>query len=230
MAPHIAPWTICPALTMERLGLIGTTIRDVRAQVASELRPELGDGSWNGGCTAYRRSCHALELLELSGEHPWLTVKVLNLSCHVFVGGVSITFYRGDEDHPHKRALQRALGTAHQPELPNLTATDAPNATLVDGMWMLAIVPDADGVSVLRIVSLLVDADGVVHSQWELPLDATFASLGIVSPLERAPVVLPPPPVSGYVADLKRPEEPVGEEEENALEPRTAEDDHDTDK
>lgn len=229
MAPHIEPWTICPALARERLALIGRTIRDVRAQVAIELRPDLGDSPWNGGCTAYKRSCHALELLELSGEHSWLAVKVNGLSCHLFIGGVAVTFYRGDEDHPHARALKRALGAKYQPELPHLAASEPRPAPLVDGMWMLAIVPDADGVSVLRIVAVLVEASGAVYSQWEIPLDEAFASLGIVSPMERPPVDLPPPSVSGKVDDLKRPEEPEDEEEaESTLEPKKAGDDHDT--
>lgn len=197
-----------------------------RAQVALELRPDLGDGPWNGGCTAYKRSCYALELLELSGEHPWLTVQVSNLSCHLFIGGVSVTFYRGDEDHPHTRALHRALGAKYQPELPHFAATGT--TPVVDGMWLLAIVPDADGVSVLRIVAVLVDASGAVHSQWEIPLDESFASLGIVSPIERPPVDLPPPLVSGTVEDLKRPEDPEDEEEvEHTLEPKQAGDDYD---
>jgi hypothetical protein len=229
MAPYIEPWMLCPALGRERLILIGRTIRDVRAQVALEMRPDLGDRPWNGGCTAYIRSCFALESLQSSGEHPWLTVQVNNLSCGIFIGGTSVTFYRGDEDHPHKRAMQRALGAKYQPDLPHFAESGAREAPIVDGIWLLAIVPDADGVSVLRIVALLVDGSGAVHSQWEIPMDVAFASLGVVSAIERPPVDLPPPSVSGKVADLKRPEDPVDEEEvASALEPRMAGDDHDS--
>jgi hypothetical protein len=195
------PWNLCPALTSERLQIVAREVVRVRDQVLMEHRPGIGDNAWSQGCVCYVRTCFAFQELERSGDHPWITVTMNGLECTLSFDSVPVSFYRGEPDSPSGRALARGIRVAAaQTLLPGFEEHLAASAEEDGWFWLMAIVPKEDG-SVLRIVILQACAEGDTRNAWEIPLDSTVATVGLVSSIVREPVDLPPPEIGPKADD-----------------------------
>lgn len=95
------PTELHPALTEERLCVIGNIIRQRGHAATLRHLPDEGDNSWVLGCRRYQWICYRL-MSDAEGEHKeWLTIIEDGSGGSHFVfgiGGVPIRFYRGDPD------------------------------------------------------------------------------------------------------------------------------------
>jgi hypothetical protein len=197
------PWILNPALTEERLRIVGTLVRQGRSSALEVFEPAKGDNGWSLGCVAHRRQRGAVKQAAHSGQWPWLTI-LEDAQRFVFaIDGVPLRFYRGEgeDDRPaHPRFLRRSEPEIEAAERQALLFPDMfVNAALP---WRMAVEVDDEG-AVSRIVMVQLDADARVRNPWTIPLDdvvVPFASLG--QPLPEG-VPLPPPSVSPLTAVLE---------------------------
>ncbi len=189
----LLPWDVSPALTADRLHLIATTIARVRADARDGHLPEKGDNAWVFGCRAYARSCHALQGLSLTGDHPWLQVREEGLACTLLVEGEPLKFYRGEAESPNPRSLRRGLEAAiRQQKL--MFFKDELNAEANGWFWLIALETHDDG-SLMRAVVFQANSRKETRNLYAIPMDSPVPVVGIVAPEEREGVDLPPPVV-----------------------------------
>lgn len=225
MAP---PWEVCAPLTADRLHLLATTIAQVRADAREGHLPEKGDDAWVFGCRAYRRTCHALAGLELSGDHPWLKVKEEGLACTLLIEGEPIKFYCGDPESPNPRSLRRGLDAAVRQH--KLFFYEHELASEENGwFWLIALETHDDG-SLLQAVVLQANSRGETRNLYFIPMDAPVPVVGSASREGREGVDLPPPAVgprrdgalgkaSGEDQDLSDKARDDGEDDDGGTEP-----------
>jgi len=98
------PWERYPALTVDRLIVIGGALRMGRDSAVEDYKPSKGDDPWTLGCTAYKRSCFNVK--NASHEHSWLTILPEDNNRFTFaVAGVPMKFYHGLKDDPTSKTL-----------------------------------------------------------------------------------------------------------------------------
>lgn len=191
MAQH--PWDITPALTAERLQLLVSTIAQVRADNREGHLPEKGDDAWTFGCRAYRRTCHALSGLAMSGDHSWLEVHEQGLACTLLVAGEPIKFYKGDAENPSARSLRRGLDEAVKQG--KLSFYDDELAAGDGWFWLLAIETHEDG-SLMRAAVFQANKNEETRNLYFIPMDGPVAVATAIVPIEREGVDLPAPVVA----------------------------------
>ena len=91
-APRLNPWQIHPALTRDRLIVMGRLMWDARASAATDAKWGIGNRLWGIGCTAFERTLHAVMRAAFDVHGDWLSLQ--NKSKHfVFrIGGVPVRF------------------------------------------------------------------------------------------------------------------------------------------
>ncbi len=206
----MGPWTINPALTEERLRIVGALVRQGRSSALESFEPGKGDDAWSLGCVAHVRTRGTLKQAAQSGQWPWLTILEDGLHFVFAVDGVPIRFYHGDgeDDRPaHPRFLRRSEPEVQAAEQQALLFPDMFVNPLLP--WRMAVETDDEG-AVLRIVLVQLDADARVRNPWPIPLDDLVVPFAVLSEPQPEGVPLPPPSVSA-LADVLDPAAGNGE-------------------
>ncbi len=157
------PWKDYSSLTLERLLIIGSIIRDARDSTAALHDPAGGDTSWSLGCRVYSRT-----MFRIQGEtanFEWLRVlpESQNLKFTFSIGSLPVKFYKGEPDDIPSRSLVRSFAELTQMRLafPNGEA-EATN--------MLRIAVSADGAGrTTSIVLVEVDEAGTPLRTFDIP-------------------------------------------------------------
>lgn len=194
--PAIPPWEVNPALTRSRLLSIGEWISDVRASVAEDVNPELGDlyfGHWQPGSTAHARLAHRFTAEAQSGAHPWLRVLDPSLQFTFAIDDVPIRIYRGEPDRPSRSAKKAGV----QERLRQLEAFDMSEITRADlsWSWRIAVELDPQTLRASRLTLCEVNVDGdedQVRNQFEIPIRPDVARLTTLAEHRPAGVELEP--------------------------------------
>jgi hypothetical protein len=184
MIVPIEPWLKRPDLTSERLSVIATLLRDVRAECVALHQPEKGDGEWCLGSRVYQRSCFAVT--ELAKKVDWLTVNAEQepLRFSFRIGSEPLRFYKGDFTDPPSRYLSLTDGEHDAYQL-RLEFDDLPP---VDTILRLAIeVGPTREASAITLVEI--DEYKEVVGQYSIPFGALVSN---VTPMLASPVSLPP--------------------------------------
>jgi hypothetical protein len=183
----LIPWEKYPELTMERLSLIGSIIRETREDVATLHDPQSGDGPWGFGCRAYERTCFAIE--KATEKNSWLTIvkdteKLLRFT--FAIGHVPFRFYRGDPEDPPSRFLAVSYPELRETQL----ALDLGVAVPSDGGLRIAIETDVTGrASTISVVEM--DLSRTVTGVYSIPAEVERRAV----PLRAKPVDTPAPVV-----------------------------------
>lgn len=192
---EVAPWFLCPALTLERLQVLAARIALVRAEAVLDQRPDKGDGPWSLGCVAYSRTRFAISQLAESGQHPWLTVQSEGNGFAMMIEGVPVRLHRGDSESPTSRATSGASRAFNrlQASFPFMAQifADEPSGRW---LWMLTVETHEDGTA-LRIVIHQLNEHGSTRNHWEIPIDSSFPVIAPITSTSREPVDLPAPVV-----------------------------------
>ena len=102
------PTELHPALTEERLCVVGNIIRQRRHAAVLRHLPEEGDNAWVLGCRGYQWICDRI-IRDAEGEQKeWLSIIEDGRAGNHFVfgiGDVPIRFYRGDPDDVPAKAV-----------------------------------------------------------------------------------------------------------------------------
>lgn len=191
----LAPWEIHSSLKATRLKTIGRIVWAARESAADDANQQLGDSIWSIGCTAYERTCYALETASQHVHWLSLTSRNANDGFIFAIGGVPIRFYRGDPDTvaPQKYACARPVELSRLQLAFALTDTPTP-----DSYFRLVVKTDRQGFP-LSVTLVQVNTAGEIRNPWKIPVDSGTSVQDLTSSLEQ-PVRLPPPPVGGDVS------------------------------
>jgi hypothetical protein len=191
------PWTDYPPLTQERLSIVGSTIRQARRDTLILYDPLGGDNSWSHGCRAYVRSVFALA--EASKTYTWLAVlpEAERLRATFAIAGIPFRFYRGIPDDPPTHYLGTTFAEIAQSQM----AFKAGFESLlrpIDKIFRIAVEADAQG-ETTDISWVEVDDAGNVTNSYVIPPAIGKTN---VTPVQAAPIELPPPIVEPLRIDL----------------------------
>jgi hypothetical protein len=179
------PWVKYPELTKKRLSTVAALIRIARESAVLRHDPASGDGPWGLGCSAYERTCFAIE--QGAAEHEWLSVlpdKEQHLRFAFAIGHIPFRLYRGEPGDPPSRYLATSYAEIHQRQL----ALDFGVTIPSDGILRLAVETDATG-RALRISLVELNEARQVIGSYVIPFEEAEGEFTV--PLKPLPVDLP---------------------------------------
>lgn len=181
------PWDYHPDLSLDRLQLVASILRDTRHNTLLLHDPAGGDTRWSLGCRVYARSSTAL-IRAAETQYPWLRVISPKLEFVFTIGSVPVRFFRGDAENPDGQHLRVSDLEAYQYSL-------AFGDNAIELCWRLVVETDAIG-EAERVVLIGSTAAGNVECNYVIPaLDQSVTFLEPARDQVRPPVQLPPPVV-----------------------------------
>ena len=146
------PWSRYPELTNERLTTLASVIRSAREGAVRRHDPHAGDGPWGLGCSAYERTCFAIE--KASQAHSWLEVlpdPEKHLRFTFAIGRIPFRIYRGEPSDPPSRYLATSYAEIRHRQY----VLDLGLAIPLDGILRIAVETDETGrASMISVVEL----------------------------------------------------------------------------
>ncbi len=194
------PWKEDKRLEADKLIAIAEVLRDVRNQTAELHDPVEGDNAWSLGTRVYARQIHVLEQKAMSTD--WLTIRRKNLEFDMSINGVPVRFYKGEPEKPTKNTLKIRYEELQYQQLMMLDMGEIVS-------WRFAQETNYDG-SVFRISLVKLDQAGISLGMWEVPLETTTRSVGIMGHLEDAIELSPAVAIPKDKAKIVRELENVG--------------------
>jgi hypothetical protein len=174
-------------LTDERINTIGRLIARVRLENI-ESADERDDG-WSLGCRAYKWCCS--EITSLSATTQWLTIENHTLKYIFKIGGVEVSFYKGEVDNPKKNISSRAQSNPELYQLSLLSDFELPEKLV----WTYAVETDAEGLTT-NIEFVAMSESGNVIAAHNVPIHNVVSTLYVINTIESEAAILDAAPVS----------------------------------
>jgi hypothetical protein len=184
----MTPWEHNPALTEERLVMIGQLIRQGRNDALDRYDQSMGCDGWTVGCEAFAFQKH--QIIKAAGHTDWLEILNPSMEFVFSIGGIPVRFYRGEAADPHERTLRQTFAELNQMSLFGSEELERAGARL---LHRFAVETDFDG-SITRITFVVLDGSTPMLS-WIVPLDKPFAKISPLWVEGSEGVVLPFPTV-----------------------------------
>jgi hypothetical protein len=187
------PWTRYPALSPERLVLVGDLVRQARHSAVVLHEPQFGDNEWSLGCRVYSRICQAIR--DAQAHCPWLRVldEEAGLEFTFAIETVPFKFYHGDADSAPGHCQSLSYAELHHHQL----CLELGGTVVTDSMLRLAVETDSSReVSTVTVVEM--DMSGNLTGTYAIPLviAAGFTDdTANITPLQQPGILLPPPPL-----------------------------------
>ncbi len=156
------PWESYPDLTLQRISLLGNTVKAARNSSADAYDPDSGDNRWSRGCSAYARQCNMLR--ELKTRVDWMTLTSDSrdhLEFTLAVGRIPLKICRGDleEDIPriggfaHGEQILMDLEFATKPFAPLRIVVESDARGYVEKIYLA----EFDGTDIARYFDIPLD-------------------------------------------------------------------------
>jgi hypothetical protein len=187
------PWSDYPALTQDRLLIVGDIIRSARSEALNEHRPDKWETNWSLGVRQYERTNGSISYA--TQQYPWLRV-ISGIGGgpvqYVFaVGEIPIRVCRGDGDDVSPRYQEPCF-----PELDQQYTLIALEQTVPEGRFLrIAVENDADG-SPVNIYLHEMDESGKPIRSYVIPVLAAM-----VLEFSAPPAAVDLPPVVAEAVD-----------------------------
>ncbi len=184
----MTPWEHHPALTRDRLIIVGKLIQAGRYDALDRNDPNVGCTPWTVGCEAFAFQRH--QILEASEEIEWLGIVDPSMQFIFTIGGVPIRFYRGAPGDPTQRTLRQSYSELWQL---SLFGSGELVKLACDPAYRLAVETDLEG-AISGITFVVLDGDAPVLT-WAVPLDEPVRAISPLTIADADGVDLPPPSV-----------------------------------
>jgi hypothetical protein len=183
------PWDHHPALTRDRLIVIGQLIQRGRNEALDRFNPVVGCTGWTVGCEAFAFQKH--QIIEAAMLFDWLDILDPSMQFVFCIGGVPARFYRGEPEDPTARTLKQSF-----PELSQLSLFSEEELKKLGThlLYRFAVETDIDGS--LTAVSFVVLSGEAPILTWQIPLDEAVTKISPLWVEGTEGVELPAPVVS----------------------------------
>lgn len=184
----MTPWEHNPALSEDRLVIIGQLIRQGRNDALDRYDQAVGCDGWTVGCEAFAFQKH--QIIKAAEHTDWLDILNPSMEFVFSIGGVPVRFYRGEATEPHARTLRQTFAELNQMSLFGSDELERAGAHL---LHRFAVETDFDG-SITRITYVVLNGTTPLLT-WIVPLDAPVTKISPLWIEGSEGVVLPFPPI-----------------------------------